>query len=158
MILLGIIVLSMFITGWHLDGPFIGAMFAVLAFALGLLFILIPTAIYTDYLIENATEYEITEVSQENIYALQDNGEIHGSFFLGSGPFQKERDDSNFVLSKSTQAKCGSIWMPGPSIPAALTPKHSREWRVNRRRLPLPAQEPLPVFGLETSQQGTTSS
>ena len=75
------------------------------------------------------------------------------SFFLGSGPFQKERDDSNFVLSKSTQAKCGSIWMPGPSIPAALTPKHSREWRVNRRRLPLPAQEPLPVFGLETSQQ-----
>ena len=85
MILLGIIMIGMFITGWYLDGPMIGFLFAVLAFALGLLFILIPTAIYTDYLIENATEYEITEVSQENIYALQDNGKIHGSFFLGSG-------------------------------------------------------------------------
>lgn len=85
MIIMGIITIAMFITGWYLDGPIIGFAFAALAFALSLLFILIPTAIYNDYLIENAEQYEISEVSQENIYALQDNGEIHGSFFLGSG-------------------------------------------------------------------------
>jgi hypothetical protein len=82
---MGIIVIGMFIMGWHLDGPVIGLLFAGLAFALSLLLVLIPTAIYTDYLVEHADQYEMSEVSQENIYALQDNGELHGSFFLGRG-------------------------------------------------------------------------
>lgn len=85
MILFGIIIVGAFIAGWAYDGPLIGMLLGFIAMFLVGLFLLIPTAIHEDYLIEHATEYEITEVSQENIYALQDNGEIHGSFFLGSG-------------------------------------------------------------------------
>lgn len=46
------------------------------------------------------------------------------SFFLGSGPFQKEWDDSNFVLSKSTQAKFGYRGMRGLRVSVALTHQH----------------------------------
>lgn len=85
MILLGIILLGAFIAGWIYDGPLFGGLLTVIALFLVGLFLLIPSAIYNDYLIEHADQYEVSEISQENIYALQDNGEIHGSFFLGSG-------------------------------------------------------------------------
>lgn len=85
MILLGIIIIGVFIAGWMYDGPMIGAILAMVATFIVGLFLLIPTAVYSDYLIENATQYEISEISQQNIYALQDKGELHGSFFLGSG-------------------------------------------------------------------------
>ena len=85
MILLGIIIVGAFIAGWAYDGPMVGAILAMIATFIVGLFLLIPTAIYSDYLIEHADQYEVSEISQENIYALQDKGELHGSFFLGSG-------------------------------------------------------------------------
>jgi hypothetical protein len=90
MILLGIIIVGAFIAGWAYDGPLIGLLLGFIAMFLLGLFMLIPTAIYGDYMVDHADQYEITEVSQENIYALQDKGELHGSFFLGSGTVDEQ--------------------------------------------------------------------
>lgn len=94
MILLGIIILGAFIVGWAYDGPFIGTVLAVCALFIAGLLLLLPTAMYNDYLVENANQYEVSEVSRQNIYALQDNNELHGSFFLGSGTI----DETNYYF------------------------------------------------------------